>query len=277
MWTSPAMGAMTFRGRTFDDTIQACTRAGITSIGLSIGQVLACIERGLTPNDVAARLNDAGIGIAELEFVRLCGTTYDSTLNELLEQLIPCLTPQRVHVGAFGGTPDLIESEFSALCARHPRTIVALEFMPYSHVPDLTAAHRIVARAGHPNARIVLDAAHFFRSGGNTDELRNDDVAASIACLQLCDLVERGPGFSTSHEARHLRLLPGAGELPLTDLLEALHGTGRTIPVSVELTSDAHETLPLTWVLDAAFTRAMRLLRACATDVEPTRGADRHV
>ena len=46
-----------------------------------------------------------------------------------------------------------------------------LEFMPWTYVPDLATANKIVAQAGQPNAGVLVDALHFDRSNSSIAEL----------------------------------------------------------------------------------------------------------
>ena len=50
---------------------------------------------------------------------------------------------------------------FAALCDRAgPDLTVALEFMPYSGMPDLATAWRVPQEAGRPNGGLIIDAWH---------------------------------------------------------------------------------------------------------------------
>ena len=79
---------------------------------------------------------------------------------------------------------DVVGEEFAALCERAgPDLTVALEFMPYSGVPDLATAWRIVQ--GVPNAGLIIDGWHWARAGQQVADL--DDVPAErIMSVQLC-------------------------------------------------------------------------------------------
>jgi hypothetical protein len=67
---------------------------------------------------------------------------------------------------AIGGKTSLLEKPpvnvmigaFAALCRRAGDLVVALEFMPYSGVPDLATGWEIVATADRPNSGLLVDA-----------------------------------------------------------------------------------------------------------------------
>lgn len=110
---------------------------------------------------------------------------------------------------------------------------VALEFMAFTSVRDLAQGRRVAEATG---AGLVVDALHLDRCGD-----RPDDVAALpaglVAYLQLCDAPAERPRTPTglAHEARHDRLPPGEGVLPLTELSGTV---APEVPRCVEVQSD---------------------------------------
>jgi sugar phosphate isomerase/epimerase len=89
-------------------------------------------------------------------------------------------------------------------------------------VKSLRAATDVVAAAGRPNLRVLVDALHWVRAGDITNLKMAD--AARLGYVQLCDGPLRGPADRVAliHEARNDRLAPGEGEFPLDDLLAAM-------------------------------------------------------
>jgi sugar phosphate isomerase/epimerase len=96
-----------------------------------------------------------------------------------------------------------------------------LELMPGLPIGDLPAAVAAVRELGQPNFRLLLDAMHVFRSGAQVADIAALDPNL-IGYAQLCDvpLVSRHAGYAD--EARHERMPPGEGELPLLDFLSEL-------------------------------------------------------
>ncbi|MBL1112979.1 sugar phosphate isomerase/epimerase [Streptomyces sp. 110] len=255
-----ALGAMTFRGRDFEASLDAAQRSGFRAIGISVAQCVACLERGIPPEAMAEALRERDLRVAELELIRLGERGMAGHLNALVLDLIGILRPDRVHVAAFSGTVEEVKREFATLCEQITATDVAFEFMPYSIVRDVATAVDLVRTAASPRAKLVLDVVHFFRSGADVAEL-TPDLLALTAGLQLSDLVPR-PGVDLAYESRHLRTFPGDGVLPLADFLRAvLTATGGTPPpVTIEPVSDALETLPVAWVAERAMQSTARLL-----------------
>ncbi len=144
------------------------------------------------------------------------------------------------HILVAGDDPDeaRLAASFAALCdAAQPFGLTAdLEFMPWTEVPDVRAALRIVGAANRPNGGILVDALHVARCGSSLDEL--DTIPANwLHYAQICDGPVPGPASVEGliHAARCERLLPGKGGIALAALFARLPGD---IPISIEVPSD---------------------------------------
>jgi sugar phosphate isomerase/epimerase len=145
------------------------------------------------------------------------------------------------HILVAGDDPKeaRLTASFAALCeaaARH-RLTADLEFMPWTQVPDVQAAARILRGAAQPNGGILVDALHLARCGSSLDDVRALDPRW-LHYAQICDGPIPGPDTVEGliHAARCERLLPGEGDLDLRALFAALP---EGIPVSVEVPSDS--------------------------------------
>lgn len=239
-----SMGAICFRDRPFPDIVDAASSSGFTGIGLTVGQCVSALERGIGLDEIGQRVTDAGLRVAELELVRLGDQGPVQHANSLVEDLSGTLNPDRVHVAAFAGEHSRILAEFAAVCERLNPTPIAFEFMPYSQITNLRQAIDLAKSTGAVNAKVLLDVVHFFRSGGIPVEITGDHLEC-VAAIQLSDVSERH-GVPLSREARHLRTYPGRGTLDIIGFLRAVAAATTTLPpVSVEPISDALERLPL--------------------------------
>lgn len=255
---SLTLGAITFRDRAFPDIVDAASAAGFTSIGLTVGQCIAALERGISLDELRIRMSDAGLRLGELELIRLADPSHVRLVNSLVEDLALALAPGRVHVAAWGVESSALHDAFAAVCARLPGLPVAFEFMPYNAVPTFAAATALAEAIGAPNAGVVLDILHFFRSGASLDELTARSLA-HVAVVQLSDVVDRGA--SLVDEARHRRTYPGRGTLDSVGFLRALRDAApRPLPFSVEPIADALEQLPLALVAEEAMVSTQVLL-----------------
>lgn len=116
---------------------------------------------------------------------------------------------------------------------------VCLEFAAFTTVGNVQSALAILDEAGCEDVGLLIDPLHLARTGGSPADLAG---VSPHRCpyAQFCDAPASGPPPSDVpaiiHEALDLRLMPGDGALPLTDLLAVLP---RDTPLSVELRSAA--------------------------------------
>ncbi|MBW1900619.1 MAG: sugar phosphate isomerase/epimerase [Deltaproteobacteria bacterium] len=148
---------------------------------------------------------------------------------------------------------DLVAEAFAGVCDRAaPHDLkVSLEFLPWSGIPDMETALRIVRQAGCPNCGIVLDMWHHFRSGGSVDDL----LALSgkdIVAIHTSDAAAQ-PEEDILNETMHGRRLPGDGVIDLVGVFRALDTIDCQAPIGVEVISDEMNGLsPLEAAVKAA-------------------------
>ena len=154
------------------------------------------------------------------------------------------LGARRLNVAADDPEWPRLTDNFSSLCEIAAGYGLAVDFenMGWRTVATYSQSLQVVKRSGASNAFVLVDALHFFRNGGSASDLSGNEKWT--ASLQLCDV--RGPSPQRNEdrvaEARSGRFAPGEGELPLRDLIHALHD--RTV-VSVEVPMSAADISPL--------------------------------
>ena len=164
----------------------------------------------------------------------------------------------------------LIVSDLDGVAESRPLSVVvplaeplgivpALEYMAWTTPSDPTGA---IAAATAAGCVVIVDALHHARVGAGAEDLAAIVAAGVFGWLQLCDAPAAAP-HDLLHEARHDRLVPGAGALPLTDLIAQLPPGA---VVSVEVQSDAMAG-PRRPTRDAA--------RSCTTSARRALGHDR--
>jgi sugar phosphate isomerase/epimerase len=153
-----------------------------------------------------------------------------------------------INVAHFLGEPTSIDELVGAIgsiterAARRGRT-VAIEAMPEGAIPDLTTALAIVRGVDNPWCGVTLDTWHWWRSGGRMDELEGL-APGDVLVLQVSDAARATRGSGTEPPARD-RLLPGAGEVPLVDLLRRVRATSPNVHVGLEVFDVAAAGQPL--------------------------------
>ena len=179
------------------------------------------------------RLEDTGIKVLDIEVLWLRPDTKPGAYDGVLEAAARLGTRQ---VLAAGLDPDLgrATQTYARLCgeAKPYGLNINLEFMVISEVKTLAQAQRLVAEATQSNSGILIDALHINRAGSPLASIAGIDPGL-LRYMQLCDAPAQAPAAMDElrFEARHNRLPPGEGGLPLHALMSALpHG----IDISVE-------------------------------------------
>lgn len=243
------------------EMVRCAAQAGYSHVGLRLVPATpdepAYDTIGATPliREARAALDDTGVQVLDVEILRLKPETRVADFQPIMET--GALLGAR-HVLIAGNDPEeaRLADNFGLTCelaARYGLT-ANLEPMPWTSVRDIGQAERIMAVAGHGNAGIIIDPIHFDRAGS---------AIAGIAAIppqrfryaQLCDAPAARPATTEEilFQARAERLAPGAGDLPLRELIAALPAD---IPLSLEVPQQALARTV------SAVERARRLLRA---------------
>lgn len=98
---------------------------------------------------------------------------------------------------------------------------VSLEYMPGMPIGTLAAARDLVVQSGKPNASLLIDAMHLYRSAGTAADVTALDPSL-IGYAQLCDVLRIPVHDDYGLEARFERRVAGDGELPLQEFVDAL-------------------------------------------------------
>jgi sugar phosphate isomerase/epimerase len=183
-----------------------------------------------------------GVPILEVEYLTAWGTPSDRDeaqrkKEQTVFHMARAFGVRHLNAGLLEKLPlDDMTAAFAALCDRAgPDLTVALEFMPYSGVPDLATAWHIVQ--GIPNAGLIVDNWHWARAGQKAADL-GPVPAARIVSVQLCD-VQAEPMDPLRTESLGYRLPPGQGYGDTIGLVKALAAHGVTpLVMAVEVISD---------------------------------------
>ncbi|BCQ29446.1 TIM barrel protein (plasmid) [Caballeronia sp. NK8] len=193
--------------------------------------------------ELHARLDATGVRLLDIEAIWLSPQTD-------VASLLPALEAGRTlgarHVLCVGNDTERarLRDNFGRLCeaADGFGLSVGLEAITYCTISTPADALDLVRSSGQPNARILIDALQFFRSGATCEQIDAIDPAL-IEYIQICDAPSAAPQSLEARrkEARTARLLPGDGELPLRELLSKLRSD---LPLAVEAPTLALRGLP---------------------------------
>lgn len=223
----------------FAERIRAAADAGFDGIGLRAENYW---DAGLDETSMLNIARRHGVRILEVEYLTGWGTSADRDEAQQAKErsvfgMARAFGVQHVNAGLLEKLPlDITTTAFAELCERAgPDLTVALEFMPYSGIPDLASAWHVVQAA--PNGALIVDAWHWARAGQQASDLA-DVPPERIVSVQLCDVRKRPMEPSRTESLGH-RLPPGQGYGDTIGMVRALaeHGVTPAV-VTVEVISD---------------------------------------
>jgi sugar phosphate isomerase/epimerase len=233
------------------EQIDAALDAGFDAVGMRLMPVLPAdidvmADKPLR-DALAKRLSQTNLDVLDIEVVRISPETDVQALLPMLQYAgeigARSLAVTGVPKQDFKpGDETATAAKLAELCEAAGRYGVqpALEFMAFRSIGTLDAALRCRKLANHPNLAIVVDALHFHRSGGTSEEIAVIDPGL-ISCFQICDAPATAPD-DLAKEARFGRLLPGKGGLPLRQMLAAL---SPEVPLAVEVPDMTRADMPV--------------------------------
>jgi sugar phosphate isomerase/epimerase len=202
----------------------------------------------MTPADACQHLRDRNVEVAELDALVgwLPGGSGSETWGSLpseteLYDLTASIGARLLNVVDLeeGTAPPLEESAeaFAAICDRSADygLKVAIEFVPWTRIPDIATAWRIAELSGRANGGVMLDTWHLFRSGGTLEDIMAIP-AERIFGLQISDAPE-GERNARIRQHQQGRLLPGKGVIGVAEILRVVIARGCTAPIGLEVTS----------------------------------------
>jgi sugar phosphate isomerase/epimerase len=222
------------------DAVEVAARTGYQTVGLRLLQAAERTPGYPLMNDkpmmraTKAATAATGIGVLDIELVRITPDIDVASLEPFLA------------AGAELGARYVITSPYDSDLKRLADRLAAisdlasqyelravLEFFPWTAVPDLGSALRMVQAAERAELGILVDTLHFNRSVSRFDEL--DRIpAARLPFVHVSDAAVR-ESYTTEellHTARTERLPPGEGGIDIKNILSHMP---RDIPLALEV------------------------------------------
>lgn len=264
--------AGTIPNASFVERVEAARAGGFAAISLRVRDHARARADGLSDADLRARLDDAGVAVAEIEVLNAwrpglrVGRSAPSA-DEVFAVARAVRARSICVVEGPGAPPPLDEAlrHFRALCDRAADVglLIHVEFWPGSAL-DLDFASRLVVASERPNAGLTVDTWHLARIPDGLARLVAS--GARVVALQISD----SPAASVP-EADYMtatmtkRLVPGDGELDLTGFVRAMDAIGCDAPLGAEVWSEKLASAPPVAVARRVGD-AMRALRAAARE-----------
>lgn len=230
MTPSFSLAALTALELAPTELIDVAAACGYDHVGLRLlpamqgGVAYPLMEDEAALRETIARLDATGVTVADLEVVAIRPETEIAAFAAFFEAGAR-LRARHVLVAAYDPDLDRFADRFAGFCeAAAPYGLTAdLEFMPWTSVPDLETARRIVEQVAQANAGVLVDALHFDRSQSAVGDIATVP-ASKLHYWQLCDAPAERPATSEAmiHAARNERMFPGEGGLDLVSLARAM-------------------------------------------------------
>ena len=179
----------------FRERVRAAAGAGFEGIGLRAENYWDAEASGIDGRTMADIAMEAGTPVLEVEYLTGWGAVADRTTDQQEKErtvfhMARTFGVGHLNAGLLEKLPlDVMVEAFGALCDRSGRDLtVALEFMPYSGVPDLATAWRILDEAGRSNSGLIVDVWHWARAGMTPADL------AGVPADRIVSAFAAGPG-----------------------------------------------------------------------------------
>lgn len=245
------LSVMTSPDAGFEERVAAAAAAGYGGIGLRPRHRDLARQAGRTDPELRAVLDAHGVAVVEIEVLSGWASDEDQMHaarrhEDQLYELVDAVGGRHLTVTGAGllGPAERAAEYFAGVCDRAAEhgLLVALEFLPWTEVPDAANAHEIVRLAGRPNGGIQVDAWHHFRGAASYEQLQAIPPE-SVVAIQFDD--GRLSGEGSLYEQTFERLMPGDGEFDLVRFLTVLAGTGVRAPICVEVISSLTRAMPV--------------------------------
>ncbi len=237
----------------FRDRVEAAARAGYAGFGLKHADLMLTLGR-YGYDGVRAILADNGIRHLELEALfdwYMDGEARQRSDRMRLDLLTAAEKLGARHVkaaGAFVGSAPAREQMTEALQqlaaeARDAGTVIALEPIAFSQIPDLETAIGVLGDAAGRGAGLMLDIWHVTRAGMTFSAIARLP-SEWIACAELDDGTA-DPVGSPIEDTLDRRRLCGEGEFDIGGFIAAVRGAGYDGPFGVEIIAAEQRRRPL--------------------------------
>jgi sugar phosphate isomerase/epimerase len=244
---------------TFDwrDRCAEAVRVGFKGLGLWHADIEHQLEQGRSLNEMKQIFDDAGLQYLQVEFLQDFwaepGTQERKESDERRRMLFDTAATFDAHhikVGNIPGNPcdlDRLTEAFAELCqdaANNTNAKVVYEFMPFDvNVKTLDAALQIAEGAAQPNGGVAIDTWHMSKLAITPEDMKRIP-REYLLWVELSDGQYQNMEDPVDETVNH-RKLPGEGEFPIPEYVEACTEAGYEGPWGVEVLSADLRSLPI--------------------------------
>jgi sugar phosphate isomerase/epimerase len=263
--------------------IDSAAQAGFASVTVPLPWYRAARSAGATDAELRGRLDDAGLRVGYIDALTAEPAGGDLGGAEIFpaDRVRACLAAglalgaSRLNVAHYGGDATLVgrpqlDDSIASVAAEAAEAGlgVVVEAIPGTGIPDLASALALLDRVAAPNAGLLLDTWHHYRSVATIAAGRSVPYER-VHAVQLADMPSERIGSwqhgdpdaverNRAYRPMTGRLLPGEGVLPLREVVAAFAAAHPAEPVGIEVFSDSLRAMP---VPEVAAVSAASLLR----------------
>ena len=237
---------------TLKEKIYAIAKAGFDGVEIFENDFLT---NNLSPKEVKKLVKDHGLEITLFQPFRDFEGMPDQHRKrafdrakkkfEIMEELetnliLICSNTSNISLGGI----DRAANDFYELgeIAKERSIKVGYEALAWGkYINDHRDAWEIVRRANHENVGIILDSFHTLSKKIDLNSI-SSIPAEKIFIVQLADAPSHN--MDLLYWSRHFRNMPGQGDLPISDFMNALDRTGYDGYLSLEIFNDSYRSGP---------------------------------
>lgn len=237
---------------TLKEKIHAIAKAGFDGVEIFENDFLT---NNLSPKEVKKLVKDHGLEITLFQPFRDFEGMPDQHRKrafdrakkkfEIMEELetnliLICSNTSNISLGGI----DRAANDFYELgeIAKERSIKIGYEALAWGkYINDHRDAWEIVRRANHENVGIILDSFHTLSKKIDLNSI-SSIPAEKIFIVQLADAPSHN--MDLLYWSRHFRNMPGQGDLPISDFMNALDRTGYDGYLSLEIFNDSYRSGP---------------------------------
>ncbi len=206
--------------------IRVAARTGYRTVGLRLIAVTETTPGYPLMHDpeqmraTKAAMSETGIGVLDIEFVKITPEIDIAGLEPFLAAGAE-LGARYIVTAPYDADLGRLSDRLGAMAdlAAQYRLRPVLEFFPWTSVPDLATAFKVVENSGRSDAGILVDTLHFNRSASTIEQL--EKIPRSRLPLMHMSDAQVQKSYTTDellHTARAERLPPGEGQIDIKSI-----------------------------------------------------------
>lgn len=259
---------------TFEGRVKAAKEAGYEGLGLRAENYVAALQEGLHDKDILEILKKYDMKVTEVEYITLWAENERSLEQQMKEQMCfhmcDLFDVKQINCGLMENySVEHTAGKLKELCHRAGEIIIGVEPMPYSGIPDLEKAWKVVEASGCDNAKIILDTWHWVRANQPYEGVIDMIPAEKVVSVQINDVQARPYAAQVLRdESMHDRVAPGLGFGDTVGFCKMLRKKGiKPNAVGVEVICDEYVENGVDFAAKYTYENAIKVLKEAWPEV----------